>query len=424
MPALMTPPSGRAESAGSEPDFIPLCPDGLDARDACLNNERVVDVDACEGPTNEEFACALRRIVEDIAGRECLEQRGRGLEEEKAGKRTEEALTCDPRVRHDGQTRAECALTCTRDILMRTDADARIEPECARTDELEYLDDEDKGQPEPLVEKPGGTYMKDKEQFEDDRSSCDWCEDAECLDGGMTRERAHEFQRECELAWRSESDVDVPRDVRNEGSSPPEHGQGRLGGKGEATGVAAEDDLKACLTYLGKSRLAYCRGRQGTPFQGASQTRSVCAEEAYNADAAAEEDVKMDESENEHKKESENDEQEETQERPDRMQEEEDKDKGDLSESSATAADEDGGAKDKGKHSESSSSAQASRLGTPVSFGPSTPDSYNHNHQKLGKLEGFRHNLLGEAFHEVLRGDVYVVPVRTHITCIPDTWMH
>ncbi|KAI0323272.1 hypothetical protein GY45DRAFT_1376444 [Cubamyces sp. BRFM 1775] len=154
------------------------------------------------------------------------------------------------------------------------------------------------------------------------------------------------------------------------------------------------------MAYLGESCLAYHCGSSATPSVGVFLSR-FGGDVAYYADAKTETedgDIKMDVSKS--KYEQEGDKQvEDLGDKQEDMKIKEDNE--DLTESSATAAGEDKGAK--GYQPSSSSSTQASQFGTPASFGPSTLESYERNHKKLGEFEGFLHNLLGEAFHDVYK---------------------
>ena len=76
---------------------------------------------------------------------------------------------------------------------MSADTHARAEFERPRSEDLEYLEDTDRGQYNTSMASSHGTYMMDKDNLEDARSSCDWCEAVERLDGRMTDVRAREF---------------------------------------------------------------------------------------------------------------------------------------------------------------------------------------------------------------------------------------
>ncbi|KAH9899977.1 hypothetical protein C8Q73DRAFT_663518 [Cubamyces lactineus] len=394
MPSLDTPPVERTEREDSEPDFVPPRPEDLDdGPEARFDNARDDSEGARSGPTDEEFARALRMIVEDLAQGEDVDEMCRELRKQKESKEQMKVLIQDPRARHNAQARAGS-------LSKRADADARVESECAHAKEPESSENTHKGQFKVSVTKAHVTYEENKEGLGEVRGLCDEHDPELYCDCGMTFERAVAFQRECERTWADEEDADVAEDVRAEGSPCPESERDRLEGCNGSPGTAFDREVSARLTYLGESRLAYHRGRRATPFPSVSEAGFEEAGSPYGADVESEaSDVEMTETESEHEQEENQDQYEKlksSQEIVEPMEVEGD-DQGDTS--SATAASEDEGAKD--KRSSSSSSAQASRLGTPTTFGPSTIESYEHDRQKLGEFEGFLHNLLGEAFHEV-----------------------
>ncbi|KAI0323267.1 hypothetical protein GY45DRAFT_1376449 [Cubamyces sp. BRFM 1775] len=349
MPRLETPPLGSEGRVDDELDFIPPRPEELDAEGECVDEDR-----AREETAEEAFTRALRVIVEEFAGKggvPCAQR-----EQEEAVKE-DNVLTRDPRTRRDERARAEEALrgaeTRTREMAER-----------ARSEELEYLED------------------CNKEELEEGRWSCDGRDAELYCDCAWTSQRDLAFQRECERAWADaddtdaddtdadDTDADVTKDVRCEGPLDSGSEGDSLAGSSD---TATSSNVSACMTYLGESRLAYRRGSRATPSAGVS-LGGFGEDAAYDADSENETedgDVEMDVSESEDEQE-ENKQVEESGDKQEDVEIEEDDE--DSTESSATAAGEDEGAK--GYQPLSGSSAQASRFGTPDSFGPSTLESY------------------------------------------------
>ncbi|KAH9902521.1 hypothetical protein C8Q73DRAFT_661557 [Cubamyces lactineus] len=380
----------HAEHKDSEPDLILPRPEDLDdGPEARLDNARVDSEGACEGLTNEEFARALRMIIEDLAQGEDVDKMCRELRQQKE---------------NDEQLK---------------DGDTHVESEHMRTEEPESSENMHKGQLEVSVMKAHITYWQNKGDIDKVQGPCNEHDPELYCNCGITFECTIAFQRECEHMWAYEEDADVAEDVRAEGSLCPESKRDSLEGRNGSPGMgktpvqcikgevvakngrlAVNKDISAHLTYLGESCLVYRQGRRVTPFPSISEAGFEEAGSLYGADVeSGASDVEMTETDSENEQDETEDKYKQlksSQEIPELMEVEGDNE---SDRTSATAAGEDEGAKD--KCSSSSSSAQASCLGTPTTFRPSTIKSYKHDHQKLGEFEGFLHNLLGEAFHEV-----------------------
>ena len=112
--------------------------------------------------------------------------------------------------------------------MTSTDSDVDVEPKYQRSEHLGYLEDADKGLYNVSIASSNRAYTTDKENLEGNRSLCDRCEAATCLESGMTNVQACAFQHECECVWKDKYDADLTEDVCSEGLLSPENGQGRI----------------------------------------------------------------------------------------------------------------------------------------------------------------------------------------------------